>query len=73
MLHVTRLFGQHYLPVAYPTDPALSQPVLFRNSIIAHSTVYRVPSDDFAALVAGAMHRIGIDAPRLGCGQPTGH
>jgi capsular polysaccharide biosynthesis protein len=63
VLHETQLFGHHYLPVAYPSDPALSQPVLFRNAIIAHSTVYRVPPDDFAAIVVGAMHRMGIDLP----------
>jgi len=73
MLHMTRLTGQHYLPLAYPIDQALSQPVLFRNVVISHSQVYRVPSDEFAAIVAGAMQRMGIDAARPGCGQPTGH
>lgn len=63
VLRQTQLFGQHYLPVAYPADPALSQPVLFRNAIIAHSSVYRVPPDDFAATVVGVMQRMGIDRP----------
>jgi hypothetical protein len=62
------LFGHHHLPVAYPTDPTLSQPVLFRNVVIAHSSVYRVSPDDFAAIVVGAMRRVGIDrsATRIG-------
>jgi len=63
MLRETQLFGQHYLPVAYPADPALSQPVHFRNAIIARSNVYRVPPDDFAATLVGVMQRMGIDRP----------
>jgi len=63
VLHETQVFGQHYLPLAFPSDPALSRPVLFRNVVIAHSTVYRVPPHDFAAIVVGTMQRMVIDLP----------
>jgi len=63
VLHETQLFSQHYLPLTYPIDSALSQPVLLRNVVITHSSVYRIPPDDFAAIVVGVMQRLGIDRP----------
>jgi hypothetical protein len=55
MLRLTKLFGHHYLPVAYANDPALSQPILLGNAVIGQSQVYRVPPDEFARLVTKAI------------------
>jgi capsular polysaccharide biosynthesis protein len=55
MLRLTQLFGHHYLPVTYANDPALSQPILLGNTVIGQSQVYRVPPEEFSALVTRAI------------------
>jgi hypothetical protein len=61
MLNLTQLFEHHYLPVAYASDPELSQPLLLGNVTFSRSHAYRVPTNELTAVVISAMRALGLD------------
>jgi len=59
-VRVTQLFQHNYLPVDFPSDPGLSQPLFLGKAIIGESHVYTVQIDTLIAVLESAMRTLGM-------------
>jgi hypothetical protein len=67
---LTQLFEHNYLPVAFPSDAELSQPIFLDNAVIGRSNFYTVQTDMLIAILASAMRSLGIERSRVGDTSP---
>ena len=62
-VQVTQLFGHHYLPVEFPSDATLTQPIFLGKAIIGQLHVYSVQIEALIAALEKAMLSLGMDPP----------
>jgi len=63
-VRLTQLFEHNYLPVDFPSDPTLSQPIFLGKAIIGQSHVYTVQIDTLIAVLESAMRTLGMERHR---------
>lgn len=63
-VRLTQLFGHNYLPVDFPSDATLSQPIFLGKAIIGHSHFYTVQIDTLIAILESAIRTLGVERSR---------
>jgi hypothetical protein len=60
-VRLTQLFAHNYLPVDFPSDAKLSQPLFLGKAIIGQSHFYTVQTDTLIAVLESAMRRLDMN------------
>lgn len=60
-VRLTQLFAHNYLPVDFPSDSKLSQPLFLGKAIIGQSHFYTVQTDTLIAVLESAMRRLDMN------------
>ena len=61
---LTQLFQHNYLPVTFPSDGTLSQPIFIDHAIIGQSHFYTVDTNMLIAILANVMRTLRIEPSR---------
>jgi hypothetical protein len=61
---LTQLFEHNYLPLDFPSDATLSQPIFLGKAIIGQSHFYTVQIDTLIAVLESAMRTLGMERYR---------
>ena len=61
MVRLTQLFGHNYLPVAFPADAELSQPIFLGEATIGQSHFYTVQTKTLISIIESEMQRLSIE------------
>jgi len=61
---LTQLFEHNYLPVTFPSDGALSQPIFIDDAVIGQSHLYTVETNALIAILENTMQTLRIEPSR---------